>query len=602
MGAPVRPALYACLTVTLFGVGGVAKCLAQGDSPSAEQVLKQKLGSPRATFRTFFSGMKEGGDIQDAILCLEPSAGTNVNLREAAYELHELLKTIANVDRYESVTNAPDDGSTYELSEFAQDERLTPDQRNAAAGIQLTRGEDGLWRFSEPTLVAVSGLLKSARSRQPAADVTQDAKRPWSTIIRDLFPDSFQRKHFFLRNDQWICLLVLIFLGFLADSLVRFSLHNLSKTWFKLTGDKQVATAEWKLWKPMGLLTQALVWYGGTMLLGLPDFVQTVLLYGLKVFAIVAAVWTGFLVIDLISAFLARKALGTDTKFDDLLIPLVSKSLKLFAVCIGAITCAQTFNLPLAGLLGGLGIGGAAIAFASKDAIANLFGSVTVLTDRPFEIGDWIKTEDVEGTVESVGFRSSRIRTFYNSLITLPNCRLTTAIVDNMGRRRYRRITATLGIQYDTNPEQIEAFCEGIRELIRRHPYTRKDYYHVYLNGFSDSSLDVMLYCFVECPDWAVELREKHRLFVDIIKLAEKLGVSFAFPTRTLHLYQEEIPSGKPPLDLADPALAAQRLAATIAGPLPAPEDRPGGVEFRGPTPVDRKHEGPGYFSGLQAE
>ncbi len=408
-----------------------------------------------------------------------------------------------------------------------------------------------------------------------------------STVIRDMFPESLQQTHFLLRNDQWICLLVLIFLGFLADSAVRFALHNLTKTWFKLVGNKRVETAEWRLWKPLGLLTQALVWYGGTMLLGLPEFVQTVLLYGLQVFAIVAAVWTGFLVIDLLSAFLTRKALGTDTKFDDLLVPLVSKSLKVFAVCIGAITCAQTFDLPIAGLLGGLGIGGAAIAFASKDAIANLFGSVTVLTDRPFEIGDWIKTEGIEGTVESVGFRSSRLRTFYNSLITLPNCRLTTAIVDNMGSRRYRRITSTLGIQCDTRPEQIDAFCEGIRELIRRHPYTRKDYYHVYLNGFSDSSLDIMLYCFVECPDWSVELREKHRLFVDIIKLAKSLGVSFAFPTQTLHMYQQEAPSGEPPVDLADPALAAQHLAATIAGPLPTPEKRPGGVEFRGPTPVD---------------
>jgi len=439
------------------------------------------------------------------------------------------------------------------------------------------------------------GLLADSGS-QDASDVESDGDDPTTSEaagehglpdIGLLFPESFRKQHFILFDYQWICLLALIFLGFLADRLIRWILHSLTKTWFKLVGDKQVETAEWKLWKPLGLLTQALVWYCGTELLGLPEIVQTVLLYGLKVFTIIAAVWTGFLVIDLISAFLARKALGTDTKFDDLLIPLVSKSLKVFVICIGAITCAQTFNLPIAGLLGGLGIGGAAIAFASKDAISNLFGSVTVLTDRPFEIGDWIKTEGVEGTVESVGFRSSRVRTFYNSLITLPNSRLTTAIVDNMGRRTYRRITATLGVQCDTRPEQIEAFCEGIRELIRRHPYTRKDYYHVYLNGFSDSSLDIMLYCFVQCPDWSVELREKHRLFVDIIKLAEGLGVSFAFPTQTLHMYQEETPSGDLPVDLADPAPAAQRLAAMIAGPLPAPEDRPGGVQFRGPTPVD---------------
>jgi small-conductance mechanosensitive channel len=403
-----------------------------------------------------------------------------------------------------------------------------------------------------------------------------------------LFPEEFRKqKHFVLYDYQWICLLVLIFLGFVADRLVRWVLCTLTKTWLKFTGDKQVETAEWKLWKPLGLLAQVLVWYAGTELLGLPEIVQTVLLYGLKLFAIVAAVWTAFLVIDLIAAYLAKKALGTATKFDDLLVPLVSKSLKVFVLCMGLVTCAQAFNLPIAGLLGGLGIGGAAIAFASKDAIANLFGSVTVLTDRPFEIGDWIKTEGIEGTVESVGFRSSRIRTFYNSLITLPNSRLTTAIVDNMGTRKYRRITATLGVQYDTSPEQIDAFCEAIRELIRRHPYTRKDYYHVYLNGFSDSSLDIMLYCFVECPDWSVELREKHRLFIDIIRLAKGLGISFAFPTRTLHLYQEEHASGTAPVDLAQADRAGQKLAAETAGPLLSVEQRPGGVEFRGPTPME---------------
>jgi MscS family membrane protein len=403
-----------------------------------------------------------------------------------------------------------------------------------------------------------------------------------------LFPEHFRtQKHFILYDHQWICLLVVIFLGFVTDRLVRWTLHALTNTWFRVVRDKQVETGDWKLWRPLGLLAQALVWYAGTAVIGLPGIIQTALLLGLKVFAVVAAAWTAFLIIDLIASFFAKKAQATDTKFDDLLVPLVSRTLKLFVVCVGAVTCAQIFDLPVAGLLGGLGIGGAAIAFASKDAISNFFGSVTVLTDRPFEIGDWIKTAGIEGTVEAVGFRSSRIRTFYNSLITLPNSLLTTAIVDNMGRRRYRRITATLGVQYDTRPEQIEAFCEGIRELLRRHPYTRKDYYHVYLNGFSDSSLDIMLYCFVECPDWSVELREKHRLFVDIIKLAEALGISFAFPTRTLHMYREEHAPDATSADLAEADQTGQRLAAQIAGPPMSADGRPDGVEFRGPTPIE---------------
>ena len=194
---------------------------------------------------------------------------------------------------------------------------------------------------------------------------------------------------------------------------------------------------------------------------------------------VVAAAWLVFRLIDLASGYLASRAERTASKFDDVLIPLISTIAKIVGILMGILICAETFNFNVNTLLGGLGIGGMALALASKDAVSNLFGSFTVLIDRPFEIGDWVITEDIEGTVEQVGFRSTRIRTFYNSLITLPNSRLTTAVVDNMGRRRYRRVKAVLGVQYSTTPDQLDAFCEGIRELIRRSSATRKDYFHV---------------------------------------------------------------------------------------------------------------------------
>ncbi len=140
-----------------------------------------------------------------------------------------------------------------------------------------------------------------------------------------------------------------------------------------------------------------------------------------------------------------------------------------------------------------------------------------------------------------------------------------------------------MGLQYDTSSEKIDAFCEGVRELIRRHPYTRKDYYHVYFNQFSASSLDVLLYCFVECPDWAMELRERHRLFVDIVKLADGLGVAFAFPTRTLFMHREETaPQANHSGALTDPEVAGRRMASEIAGPMLPHDSRPGTVEFLG--------------------
>ncbi len=537
----------------------------------AKDVLE--LNSARDTFAEFRQAV-ESRNWSKAAQCIDFSnlpAGTTQNQKETLAErLSEILARFPEHELDEIPGDA--EGDAY---------GFPPNQ-----AIVVAPSSDGSWKFTAETAARIDNLFK---------EVTVLPRAASGYILEQWFyrlSPEMTKTVFLLKNYQWVCLFALIFLGILADALTRILLRYLYALWFKFRGAETRKEEKRKLFKPIGLLVQALVWYGGTLAIGLPDGIQAVLLIGLKFFAVVSAVWTAFLFVDLLAAYLVQKALQSDTKFDDLLVPLITKSLKVFAVCVGALMCAEAFNLPITGLLGGLGIGGAAIAFASKDAIANFFGSVTVLTDRPFEIGDWIVTDGVEGTVETVGFRSTRVRTFYNSLITLPNSLLTTAVVDNMGQRRYRRIKAMLGVQYDTTPEQLDAFCEGVRELIRRHPYTRKDYFHVYFNDFSDSSLNILLYCFLEVPDWSVELREKHRLFVDILKLAQRLGVSFAFPTRTLHMFQEQSNSSPSAANLSDSAATGQKLAAEIAGPLAPPDARPGPVTFGGPTPFDAHGEG----------
>ena len=429
--------------------------------------------------------------------------------------------------------------------------------------------------------------LDQSGAGEPAESELSAAGRQW---LAGLFPARLTEADFLgIYYYQWVSLLVVIFAGIVTDWIVRSFLNRLVRRWMKMARIEVDEEIERSIWKPVGLLAMASVWYLGTVVIGLRPGVLNVLLLAVQFFAVVAGVWTAFRMIDLLASFMLKKASRTSTKFDDLLIPLVSRSLKVFVGCIGLVSFAEAFNLPIAGLISGLGIGGVALAFAAKDTVANLFGSLTVLVDRPFEIGDWIITDGVEGSVETVGMRSTRVRTFYNSLVTVPNSNLTTAVVDNMGRRRYRRIKTMLGLEYDTPPEKIEAFCEGVRELIRRHPYTRKDYYHVYLNQLSASSLDVLLYCFIECPDWAVELRERQRLFLDILKLAGELGVSFAFPTQTLHLHQQE--SVPPPVPLTDdPHLAGKRLAAQVAGRPHTPTTRPGGVAYEGPFDLAEEH------------
>ena len=148
------------------------------------------------------------------------------------------------------------------------------------------------------------------------------------------------------------------------------------------------------------------------------------------------------------------------------------------------------------GLVSGLGIGGLAVALAAKDTLANFFGSITIFVDRPFRMGDWIRTSAAEGTVEEVGFRSTRIRTFYNSVVSVPNSSLANSEIDNLGMREYRRLKTILNLTYDTSPEQMEAFVEGIKAIVKANSNFRQDYYEIHFHAFGAHSLDVLVYVF----------------------------------------------------------------------------------------------------------
>ena len=243
-----------------------------------------------------------------------------------------------------------------------------------------------------------------------------------------------------------------------------------------------------------------------------------------RVIAAVSAVVACYHLVDLFTAWLRQRAAKTDTKLDDQLVPLIRRAVKLFIVAMGTIFVLQNLNVDVAGLLAGMGLGGLAFALAAKDTVANLFGSATIFASRPFQIGDWVYIDGTEGTVESVGFRSTRVRTFYNSLISVPNAKVADSVVDNYGARQYRRVKAMLGLTYDTPPDKLEAFVVGVRELIANHPKTRKDLFEVHFYEFGASSLNVLVYFFFQVANWSEELRQRQVLFLEFLKLAQKIG------------------------------------------------------------------------------
>ena len=270
--------------------------------------------------------------------------------------------------------------------------------------------------------------------------------------------------------------------------------------------------------------------------LGLPVRFNQLLFIALQITASVAAVLIVNGLADLAFDAWRRHAEGTETKMDDQLIPLLRRAARLLVYLIGGLFVLQNLDVNVGSLLAGLGLGGLAFALAAKDTLANFFGSLTIFADRPFQIGDWVVIGGVEGTVEEVGFRSTRVRTFYDSLMTLPNSKVADATIDNMGQRRYRRFKTTLSLTYDTTPAQMQAYVEGVRASIRASDFTRKDGFEVHFHTMGSSSLDVLVYAFFEVTSWTDELQGRHALQLEWMRMAEDLGVSFAFPTQTLHV------------------------------------------------------------------
>ncbi|MEM8834678.1 MAG: mechanosensitive ion channel family protein [Planctomycetota bacterium] len=521
---------------------------AQPAEPPQPPPVREQLKNPRATVGTFIYAYLELID-PEQVDTVEAMALAQITLNFAGAQnladdaqrqrlvkrlgriiVDDPARTRIDARWYARTGDIPTDPATdvvsYRPPKIRDNDKLPP--------LELRRQANGEWLFSAETINRIDALYADVFPNEGVRGVLRRYGLDFLVDVDFLDVPLF----------QWAGLFLAILLGVTVDLIVRYIVAFISRRFFKDDDDDEgTRSAIKKLIKqvarPTGLAASATTVYWLTKLLDLPLLFQTVISSAARVIAIFALFWAIYRVVDLAAEAFAIHTAKTRSKFDDLLVPLLRKASKIFVAAAGLYFVATSLNIPLGPLLATLGLTSLALGLAAKDTVENFFGSVAVITDRPFSVGDWVVINDTEGTVEELGFRSTRIRTFYNSLVTVPNATLVRASVDNYGRRIYRRYKTMISITYDTPPDTIEAFCEGVRELIRKHPHTRKDFFMVELSEFGAHSLDIILYMFFRVPDWNMERRERHRLILDIIRLADKLGVRFAFPTQTLHMYNE---------------------------------------------------------------
>lgn len=484
------------------------------------------LSSPYFTTLTFFYNLdKEHYFPKRAGRTLDRK-GTEGDPEELAIKLQQIFEGKGIVIRTSEIPNEPD----YIDSTDTPEKKFYFD-RNKLPGIYLEENGNQ-WRFSAFSVSQIESLH-------------QETYPYGSDRLINILPQIGTKEYFGLQLWQWVGIGILGLFTFLAHLLFTFlvdrGLIYLMKSWgYESIGQNYLLpVARISSFYLIVILLSLLI-----RVLQLPVTIYAWIvpvIDTLKPFLITVIFYK---IVDVVAAYLGRLASRTESTLDDQLVPLVRKTFKALVILVGTLFILRDgLDLDIIPFLTGLSIGGVAIALAAQDTIKNFFGSVMIFIDKPFQVGDWITSGEIDGTVEEVGFRSSRIRTPRNSVMYVPNGKIADSVVDNHGLRQYRRFMTSLTLTYDTPPELIEEFVKGLREIVLAHPKTRKDFFGIYFNNLSSYSQDVLFNIFFEVPTLPEELEARHQILMQVVKLAHSLGVRFAFPTQTLHM--ESFPEKK---------------------------------------------------------
>jgi len=386
------------------------------------------------------------------------------------------------------------------------------------------------WYFSEETIENLDKIYKK----------TFPIEFSW---FNEKFPEFFQTRIDGILIWKPIALIltiiICIILYFILEPIMFFVLRMLQRLFFRKISDGRTMAILHELAKPIVFIV--IIRFIKKIL---PSFqlvkVNALLLTGLKIAETVFWIFVVLKLLKVVLNFYHEHKAEEKTKLDRQLAPILNKVLQGIVVLIGFLHILTLFGVDPGTVLAGASIGGVAVAFAAQDSVKNLIGTMVIFLDKPFQLDDWIEFGGVEGSVERVGFRSTKIRAADTTVYQVPNSKISEADINNKGLRVFRRYTTEIGVRYDTPPDLIEAFVVGIKKLIALHPSTKSQSYNVDFISFGASSLNIMVNVYFKGLDWGQEQESKHILHLGIVRLAESLGVQFAFPSTTMMI--EEFP------------------------------------------------------------
>jgi len=322
-----------------------------------------------------------------------------------------------------------------------------------------------------------------------------------------------------------------------------------------------------KIRKPIAFLIIFIGFKISLEILLYPNSIDALALNIFYIIVILNSIYLAFIFIDnTIFLYLTNE---NNDKIRKELVSLIIAILKIVIFLIGLLLILVRFGIDISGILASLGIGGLAVALAAQSTLSNFFGLIKMIVDKSFSIGDWIQTDTVEGSVVKIGFISTKIRTFDNALITIPNSNLANSSIKNWNKRKIgRRIKLHIGVTYDATQENLQNAIEQIKEMLHTHPeiitsqkvdykeinrfyrkeqklisiddkYGIKTNLLVYLDRFNDSSIDILIYTFTKTVAWDKWLEVKEDVLLKIWTILENNNLEFAFPSQTLYLEHE---------------------------------------------------------------